>query len=200
MKNLLIGLCILGLTNLNYSQNLVSELEATGGIEAKYSSIPLSRTVSLLNIPYLHKVQNKIKPSNIRQLELMAFKYNIKKIFKPSSKLQKLVIKFIWSKNYIIVKYDQDGKILSTYEEFKDFELPKYVLKSISLDYPNWSIASKMYQVHYSSKSGIKMKYIVKIRKGNLRKRIKIDVNDSNYTKYSSESIATSSSTLKLPK
>jgi len=186
MKNLLIGLFILGLTNLSYSQDSFSELEATRDIEPKYSTSPVSKTISLLNIPYLNKVKNEIKPSNIRQLELMAFKYNIKKLLKPNNKPQQFIIKFIWSKNYIIARYNQDGKILSTYEEFKDFELPEHILKSISLDYPNWSIASKIYQVHYSRKSGTKMEYKIKIKKNDSRKRIKIDVAEI-YTKYPSK-------------
>ncbi len=175
MKNLLIGLCILGLTNLSYSQNLVSKIETTGDLEAEYSTIPLSKTISLLNIPYLHKIENETKPSNIRQLELMAFKYKINKYYTFNNNSQPITIKFKWFKNYIIARYNRDGKILSTYEEFQDFEIPEHILKSISLVYPNWSIIDNLYQVSYSSKSGVKMRYKIKIRKGNLRKNIKID-------------------------
>jgi len=175
MKNLLVGLCILGLTNLSYSQNLVSMVEATGDIETEYRTIPLSKTISLLNIPYLHKIQNEIKPSNIRQLELTAFKYKINNSRKFNNNSQPIIVKFKWSKNYIIARYDKNGKILSTYEEFKDFEIPEHILKSISLAYPNWSIIANLYQLSYNSKSGAQMRYKIKIRKDNLKKNIKID-------------------------
>ncbi|MCK4561498.1 MAG: hypothetical protein KAT78_01200 [Flavobacteriaceae bacterium] len=184
MKNLLIGLFILGLTNLSYSQNLVSELEVIGDIEIKNSTLPVSKTISLLNIPYLDKVQNKIKPSKIRQLEIAAFKYNVKKGY-AFNYLRPEVVEFKWSENYIIAKYDQDGKILTTFEEFKDFELPENISKPILLDYPNWSIINNIYRVYYSNKNGAKMEYIVTIKKDNLRKKIKIDT-DGNYTKYPS--------------
>ncbi len=193
MKNLLIGLFVIGLTNLSYSQNSFSELETARGIEAKYGTTPVSKTISLLNITYLDKVQNEIKPSNIRQLELMVFKYNIKKLLKPIDRPQKFVIKFIWSTNYIIARYDQDGKILSTYEEFKNFELPEHIFKSISLNHPNWSIIANTYKVSYSSKSDVKMSYIVKIRKGNLKKKIHIDSN----TKYPYESFVVANNNTK---
>ena len=60
MKNLLIGLFILGLTNLSYSQSqLLSEVEET---ETTYrATTPHIRTKSFLNIPYLNTVQNAKK-------------------------------------------------------------------------------------------------------------------------------------------
>ena len=174
MKNLLIGLVILGLTNLTYSQSpLLSEVEET---ETTYSATtPEFRTISLLNIPYLNTVQNLKKPNNIRQLELTAFKYKINKNHKFNNDSQPLIIMFKWYKNYIIARYDKNGKILSTFEEFKDFDLPEHISKSISLDYPNWSIIANQYRLSYSSKSGVKMHYKIKIKKGNLKKNIKID-------------------------
>lgn len=181
MKNLLIGLFILGLTNLSYAQNLIS---AVNVMETKHSISPTYKSVSLLNVPYLDKVHNEIKPSNIRQLEIMAFKYNIKELLNTSNSRQKFTVEFIWSQNYIVAKYDYKGRILSTYEVFKNFKLPEHILKSISLNHPNWSIVANTYKVTYSNKYGSNMRYIVKIRKGNLKKKIHFD----SITKYPFES------------
>ncbi|MBJ2173921.1 hypothetical protein JBL43_06705 [Aureibaculum sp. A20] len=185
MKNLLIGLLIIGLTNLSYSQNSFRELETTKDLRIKQSISTELKSVSLLNAPYLEKVQNDVKPSNIMQLELMAFKYNIKKLINPINRPQLLVVKFSWSTNWLIAKYDHNGKILSTHEEFKDFKLPNHILKSISLNHPNWSITTNTYKVSYNSISGVKMGYIVVIRKGNQKKKIHFDSNTKYPTKAS---------------
>ena len=174
MKNLIIGLFVLGLTSLSYSQELYSNADLA---ELE------DRSISYVNSNYMNKVQNVRTSGQIKSLEVLISRYDITKSRKFDGKAKPFKVKFYSPKGSIVATYDSKGKILTSLEKFKDIALPKHVLQSISKAYPKAKILSNTYMVSYSSETGAKMNYKVKIRKGDLRKIMKIDA-DGNFTNY----------------
>ena len=168
MKNLLIGLCIIGLTNLSYSQELYSKVDPTEHGD---------RSISYVNSNYINKVQSVTISKQVKLLEELVSRFDITNNRKFDGRKASFKVRFNGRTGYIIASFNNKGEILKSTEKFKDIRLPIHVLQSISRAYPNASILSTTYTVSYNSESGAKMNYSVKIRKGNLRKRIKIDSN-----------------------
>jgi len=166
MKNLLIGLFIIGLTSLSYSQNLYSEVEK-GALE--------DNTRSSININYLTKVQNVKTSVNVKLFEDIVSRHDITTSLKFDRRVKPFKVKFITSNGSIIATYDQNGKILTSLEKFKNVDLPLHILKSISKEYPNASILSNTYLVSYKSNNDIIKRYTVKIKKDNVKKNLRID-------------------------
>ncbi|WP_117880617.1 hypothetical protein [Aureibaculum luteum] len=166
MKNLIFGLYIMGLTNLSYSQNLVSVVDGTGVHK---------RSISSINVNYLDKVQSINTSKQIKTLEIIASKYDITKNVKFNGSKKPFKVKFKGLFGSITATYNPKGKILNTIEEFKNVALPKYVMKSISEQYPQASILATSYFVSYNNEIGVTKQYIVKIKKGKKIKNLKFD-------------------------
>jgi hypothetical protein len=167
MKKLLIGIFVLGLTNLAYSQSSNGEVA-----EVKLSNV----VVTPLNIDYLKKVHDKTAPAPVIALESKVARYDIRTSPVFDGNFEAYEVVFSKSKGSIIATYDSNGKIVSTYERYKDLTLPPPIRNSIYKEHPGWAIQSDAYLVSYYDNRGVKKLYKAQIRKDNLTKNLKIDV------------------------
>tara|TARA_R110002049_G_scaffold305992_1_gene503711 strand:+ start:100 stop:618 length:519 start_codon:yes stop_codon:yes gene_type:complete len=166
MKNLFIYLLVIGSANVMFSQNSNSEFLQ---MEAEKVA-PL-----LLNIEYLNAVQDNSMSIHVKSLEEEAAKCDIKAStkFNGSSKPFKAVFKS--NKGAIKVLYNQKGEVIESSEKFEDVKLPNPVRDYVFNNHSGWILSKTGYMVSYNKESGSKKVYKVQIRKGNLKKNLKID-------------------------
>ncbi len=166
MKKLVIGMLFLGLASLGFSQSSNAGLE-----EVKLSDV----TITPLNLDYIDKVREDDVSEKVFTMEKKASRYNIKEspFFNNHAGLFK--IKFSKKNGRIIAVYDREGKIRSTMERYKDLMLPPAVRNSVYRAHPDWTMVGNAYLVSYHYNNGVKKVYKVKIAKGDLQKKLKMD-------------------------
>ena len=168
MKTLLVGLLFVGFTSLAFAQSN-GEVQ-----EVKLAAV----VISPLNVSYLNNVQDKSTPEVVRQLENKAARFDITEspVFDKNFEAYEVIFKESSTKEGLIVAtYDNEGKILKSYEKFNNVTLPPTVRNAVYKQYPGWSIQSDTYLVSYYSNKNVKKEYKLKIRKDIKKKTLKID-------------------------
>jgi len=184
MKNLVIGLLVIGLTSLGYSQN--SKIELAELEREDNNSIALNRgttatsinkdvAATSLNVSYLNEVKEETMSKHIKSLEDRVSKWDVMESPGFDGRSQSFKVIFKATKGSIIATYDNNGKVLTTLERFKDIKLPRPVIISVLKKYPNWTFWKNSYFVSYHSDKGAQKVYRVQVRKDNMKKSLKID-------------------------
>lgn len=165
MKKLLIGAMILGLASLAYPQS-----STAGPEEVELGGV----TVSPFNLDYLYKVkEGTVAPKVLKlQHEVASFDIKTSDLYKGSSKTYRFT--FEQSDGRISATFDGQGKIMHSYERFRNVIFPMSVRNSIYKEYPGWFIQNNTYIVSYSQDGKLNKTYKVRIGKGNLQKKLKI--------------------------
>lgn len=174
MKNLLIGLFVLGLTNLMHSQSFEASNEATNEIQLE------AVTLSPLNISYLTAVKDEHTPARAVILENKVARYDITEHPIYSKKFEAYEVVFEETngrKGRIIATYDMDGKVLTSFERFRDVSLPPAVRNAVKKAYPDWVIQNDMYLVSYFTGDKVDKLYKIQIKNKNQKKNLRIDTN-----------------------
>ncbi|OBX23141.1 hypothetical protein LX77_00200 [Gelidibacter algens] len=165
MKNLVIGLFVLGLTSLGFSQNKKGEIK-----EVKLNDVVITN----VNFSYLEKVQDRTTADFVQVLETEASRYNVMESPKFDGRNEPFKIVFRGSKGHIIATYDNNGKILKTKEQYKDIKLPKHLMKSVLSQYPNSGLLKVVYTVNYNDQKEVEKTYEIQIMNNNIKKNLKI--------------------------
>lgn len=165
MKTLITGLLVIGLTSLGFSQS--------GGIE----QVNLSEVdITPLNLTYLNQVQDEDTPTEVKRLENKASRYDITEAPIFDKKFEAYEVIFKDSDGKIVATYDENGKILSSLERFKDVLLPEKVRNSLYKNFPGWALHTDTYLVSYYADHSVKKVYKIQLRKDGKRKNLKVDV------------------------
>ncbi len=78
----------------------------------------------------------------------------------------------------IIANYDNNGKILSTNETYKNIKIPFELRRKISKAHPNYAYLKNSYHLTYSNENGIEKEYYkIQIGKGNKEVTLKYNEN-----------------------
>ncbi len=165
MKNLVIGLFVLGLTSLGFSQNTNSEVE-----EVQLEGV----VVSNVNLNYLEKVQDKTLSDHVIFLENEASVFDVKGLVEFDGRKESFQVLFKGSHGYIIADYDSNGKILKTSERYKDVKLPKNTIKSVLRQYPNSNFLKVVYTVDYDDQKNVEKTYKIRIMNDGRKRNLKI--------------------------
>ncbi len=165
MKKYAVGLLLAGLTSLGLAQDpepIVREVALEGV------------TLVSPNASYLASVQDRATPENVLKLERKAASYNLKEspIYNKIDKAYEVF--FSNSKGKIVATYNDDGKIITSYEKFSDVILPPYVRNTVHSAYPGWTMNSNTYLVSYYKNKGVKKIYHFKIEKDGETKSLKM--------------------------
>ncbi len=169
MKKLIICLLSLGLFSLGTAQTKEIKLENV--------------TIRPLNLNYLKKVQDKETPEFVKALENRAARYDITEspVFKREFDAYEVVfdaIKKDGADGTIMATFDQNGKILSAIERYKNVSLPKSIRDVCLQEYPDYKIHKDFYLVSYDyDENSVKKIYKVQMRNGTSKKNLKIDAN-----------------------
>ncbi len=166
MKKLIIGLLVIGFTNLSLSQTATPKLA-----DIDFSEV----IISPLNISYLNEVLDETTPQSVTFLENKASRFNIKTSNVYDNNHDIYEITFTQSNGKIIAYYDNSGKIIRCSEKFKNVKIPLQVRATIFKDNPGWVLHSDTYLVSYKYGDEARRIYKIQLRKGKQKKNIKID-------------------------
>ena len=84
-------------------------------------------------------------------------------------------------KGYLEATYDEKGNLLKTSQMFKDIALPALVRNEVFGKYMGWTMTRNKYQARGISDQLDNEQYIVVLRKGNDRQRLKITPSKYDY-------------------
>ena len=183
MKNLVIGLFLIGLTTLGFSQEKNGQVD-----EVQLKDVVISHDntnealLTNINYTYLDKVQDKSTSEHVKELESVASRFNVMDSPKFDGRDDSFKTIFRGTKGYIIATYDSKGKILSTQERYRDIKLPKNMIISVLKEYPNSDFLKMVHTVSYEDNKEVRKVYRIQIMHANSKKKLKIIANDNqNY-------------------
>ena len=160
MKKLLLGLLVFGFT----TQFMFSQI------------IELPDVHLDVNYKYLNAIDSEDVEVAVKMLEEEVAFYDVKESPFYDDNIDTYRVSFFIPKGKIVAAYDEDGKILRTFERFENVALPRFVIASVAEQYPKWKIEDDTYKVNYYGKTGIaKKQYKVKLQKGNKKMIVKLD-------------------------
>ena len=162
MKKVILGLFILGLTGQMFAQN---------------TNIEELPTVVLHNVnyKYLTNVYTEHEAQIVGFLQNEVANFDLKRADVYEDEESSYEIFFMIPDGYICANYNNNGEITSTLEKFNNSKLPPIVSRSVTNEYPGWSISRNTYSVKYNQGKGIAKSYRLILENGNQRIRIKTD-------------------------
>jgi len=164
MKNLIIGLVILGLTTIGFAQDRSNEFE-----------VALEEVEVLgVNNNYLNAIGYKYAAVPVKLLAQKAASFDLEysNCLKADYEKQEYHVQFKIPQGEILAVYDKDGEIIRTSEKFKDISLPLSVSNAIVDKYPGWKISSDIYRVTYVKDGKLNKTYKLFIEKTNIGKKV----------------------------
>lgn len=167
MKKLLIGIIFLGLTNLAFAQ--ASSMER-GTLELE------GITVMPANMGYYTNVVNGgIKALKVVELQKTLASFDITKSSFYDGKNRLYHFDFSHKDGSASATYDRKGKIVKSYERYKNIAFPPEVRNSIFKAFPGWSTEANTYIVSYNTGQNAQKVLKVKLEREGKTKRIKLN-------------------------
>ncbi len=171
MRKLMIGMLFLGLTSLAYGQEKDSDAQ-----EVKLAEV----TVTAINSDFLLAVQDQDTPPQARALESIAANFNLKEseFYNRLDKVYEITFKNDQGSIYAV--YDQEGDMLSAYENIKNAAPPQALREQIFEENPGWTIAKSKYQVTYIKGKDASRHYKAQLRSGKKRMNLKFKLENAS--------------------
>jgi len=128
-----------------------------------------------LNQTYRNLVYNETTPEYVQNMQSKAANYDIRNEPGYNNDFTVYEVIFKQTNGSIIASYDTNGKMLSSLEKFTDVTPPQAVRNSIVQNYPGWTIHRDLYRVSYFHNKEVSKIYQIQLRKGNMKKNLKVD-------------------------
>lgn len=171
MKKCILGLFILGLTNLICAQNDLA-MVTTNANEVNNKSL---KTLAVHNSQYLNSSNLNVQNLAfcIKKLQKIAADYDIKNdaVYSKNKTITYDVV-FENNANYIKAVYDYNGIILSSEEYYEDVRVPYALTNELAKEYPGWSFDKSNCTILYSKDGIARSTYNIELKKGNKTKLI----------------------------
>lgn len=147
---------------------------------------PALRSSAQVNLPevriaastykYLNAIDNREMALPVRNAELKAAVFDIKKTEYYDDEYDAYYVSFFIPRGEILAAYDKNGKLLRTAEKFKNTQLPTVVRNAVTQRFPGWTIAEDIYQVYYyDQKSKADKTFKVLLQNGDKRLKVKLN-------------------------
>lgn len=168
MKNLVVGLLILGLTSLAFSQNEIAQLDVNSEIEFETSKR------APVNLSFINSFATIDISKRILSFQKVAANYDIKanSLYTPS-KPSTYTVNFKEANNKIVNLYNHNGEILSSNQSYSEIRLPYAISSKIALEHAGWLINDIKCVISYTKGKDVDIVYKVKIKNGNQSKTLK---------------------------
>lgn len=162
MKNLIIGLIIIGFTAVGVAQ------------EESYEFEVVLEEVELLgvNSTYLNAIGYSDAAAPVKMLTRKVALFDLKSLATYDDEEKDYYVFFKIPQGKILAIYDKDGEIIRTSEKFKDISLPLAVSNAIVKKFPGWRISRDIYRVTYVRDGELNKTYKLFIEKTNIGKKI----------------------------
>ncbi|GGW45352.1 hypothetical protein [Arenibacter certesii] len=167
MKKLLIGLSLLGLTNLLYPHN-ANEVIVELLLEENY--------ITPRNSAYFLIAQENSPSGLVKSLQNSAAEFDPKKYEWADPQATFYEITFKKGSGTIRATYDNSGNIINTSEKYDNISLPASVRNSIWRRYEGYYIMRNSYELSYSNGRKTKAIYKVWLQRNGQNKRLKLHV------------------------
>ncbi|WP_425236530.1 hypothetical protein [Ulvibacterium sp.] len=131
----------------------------------------------LINNSYLHSVKDQNTPEIVKKLQLKAANYSILEptAFGSNGFPDKKVI-HLATNGYISTLYNKSGKIVTSWERFRDVPPSKNIQKLVAKKFKGWEIVGNKYISNYSAEKVLRRLYKLKLSKDGRTKKVTIDV------------------------
>jgi hypothetical protein len=168
MKTYVIALLVLGLTNISYSQDKMGTDSRNGNMSMEELPAVVIKSAGEDFSVYL---PDRNTDPKVRKLEDSFIAYDLGKNYEGYETY--LVVMQIKGGS-LSATYNENGKLISVVENYKDVKLPGDVIYSIYKKFPGWQIVNDKYL--YTQKEGdiLKKQYNLKIKKGKETKRLTV--------------------------
>jgi hypothetical protein len=168
MKTYVIALLVLGLTNISYSQDKMGTDSRNGNMNMEELPAVVIKSAGEDFSVYL---PDRNADPKVRKLEDSFIAYDLGKNYEGYETY--LVVMQIKGGS-LSATYNENGKLISVVENYKDVKLPGDVIYSIYKKFPGWQIVNDKYL--YTQKEGdiLKKQYNLKIKKGKKTKRLTV--------------------------
>lgn len=171
MKTYVIGLLLVGFTNLIIAQNDLAVLSTPS--QTDYSKT--SKTV--MNLDYLTTMTELEISKKILKLQDIVANYNIKthQVYNPKSPTT-YTVNFKEGNNNLSAIYDKDGNLLKCEEQYQEIKLPYVLSSEIIKANPGWSLKEVYCNIQYKKDIETDIKYRVILKNGRKTKTVLLDL------------------------
>jgi len=171
MKTYVIFLLVLGLTNISYSQDKMDNDSRNGNISIENLPAVVIKSAGDDFSVYL---PDRNADPKMRKLQDSFIAYDLGKNYEGFDTY--LVVMEIKGGS-LSATYNENGKLISVVENYKDIKLPGDVIYSIYKKFPRWEIVNDKFL--YTQKEGdiLKKQYNLKIKKGKETKKLTVHPN-----------------------
>ncbi|MFV8347756.1 hypothetical protein [Flavobacterium sp. ZB4P13] len=139
MKTFIITLLLVSFTNATYSQNnILSDFE-NGNLETEGFPGMVIKTDGKVSYVYL---TDKHPDAAVRELQKKFVEYSIQKN-NGENPIYRLYLEI--EKGTIVAYYNEDQKLISVDEKYKNVKLPTIVMHSILKEHPGWAVKDDTY-------------------------------------------------------
>lgn len=90
------------------------------------------------------------------------------------SEFDEVEVRFVSTKGYLKASFNDRGKLIRTYQEFKDILLPSAIRNQLYMENAGWNMVSNKYTALGKQNRINKELYLIKLQKGKQSKRVKI--------------------------
>lgn len=141
MKKVILGMFVLGLTSLGFSQENNEEMSAV-----ELAAV----TVSALNLEYLAKVQQQETPIVVQELQHKAARLDITTLPEYDKEEKSLLgTKFKATNGSLTALYASNGQLVSSRELFTNVALPIGIQQKVFEANPGWEMKHNRYVSTY---------------------------------------------------
>lgn len=166
MKKTVLSLMLISAVCIGFAQENEQAIELKGV------------TVSPLNLDYVYTVVDKNMPPSVQKLERKAAQFDVTELDIYNGQFEAYEVFFEQNNGSIIATYDSEGKILQSYERFKNITLPLAIREHIYKGHPGWKINKDIYIVSYYDNRDVSKVAKVQLIKDGLKKNLKVDINE----------------------
>ena len=169
MKKLLFGLFVIGLTTqFGLTTQSFSQVISDGMLP--------EIEVHSYNYKYLNSIDNTASPVSVKLLQQKVANFDVLESDLFQDEYDYYNVSFYIPEGKIVAAYDGDGKLIKTFEKFKNIKMPNEVSKSVAKRFPGWIVSEDVYKVIYHRSKGVtKQEYKLTLENGDKRMKVKTD-------------------------
>ncbi|MEL0456297.1 nicotinate-nucleotide adenylyltransferase [Flavobacteriaceae bacterium SZ-1-7] len=146
-------------------------------VKAYPQTVNLPETIITINSDYLNAVNTNHSNDYVAKLEQAILNYNhsdISQLYDDKNDIYNVSFKL--PDGEIVVSFNKDGKIIKTFEKYKNMRLPLGVMKTIAEKYPGHGIIEGVYLIKYhSQKEMLQQEYKIKLKNNDSILTVKIN-------------------------
>ena len=165
MKTFILLMLVFGMSTVHAQ---VIELEPAN-VEFKALKLVATPDASGLHLLVKENYRNEFLNNPIRFMES---NFDISMI--DISGFDEVEVKFVSSKGYLKATFDDNGKLLKTYQRFENIVLPLAIRSQLYTENQGWTMVSNKYTANGKENRIHKELYQIKMEKGKESRRVKI--------------------------